>query len=30
VVGLVHLGPARSEPPPRERDPVSSYLTFLD
>ena len=30
VLGLIHLGPTRSEPPPREREPVSSYLTFLD
>jgi nitroreductase len=30
VLGLIHLGPARAEPPLRERDPVSAYLTFLD
>jgi nitroreductase len=30
VLGLIHLGPARSEPPARERDPVATYLTFLD
>jgi nitroreductase len=30
VLGLLHLGPSRSEPPPRERDPVDTYLTFLD
>ena len=24
------LGPARGEPPQREREPVSTYLTFLD
>jgi nitroreductase len=30
VLGLIHLGPTRGEPPFRERDPVSSYLTFLD
>ena len=30
VLGLIHLGPARGEPPLREREPVASYLTFLD
>jgi nitroreductase len=30
VVGLIHLGPPRIEPPPREREPASHYLSFLD
>jgi len=30
VLGLIHLGPARVEPPLRERTPVESYLSFLD
>jgi len=29
VLGLIHLGRPRAEPPPRERGPVSGYLTFL-
>jgi nitroreductase len=30
VVGLIHLGPARVELPLKEREPVSSFLSFLD
>jgi nitroreductase len=30
VLGLIHLGPARVEPPLRERTSVESYLSFLD
>jgi nitroreductase len=30
VLGLIHLGPAAREPAPRERDPVESYVEFLD
>jgi len=30
VLGLIHLGRPRAEPPPRERAPVSAYLSFLD
>ena len=29
-VGLIHLGPPRSEPPTKERRPPSEYLAFLD
>jgi nitroreductase len=30
VLGLIHLGPPAREPAPRERDPVESYVEFLD
>jgi nitroreductase len=30
VLGLVHLGRPLTAPPARERDPVESYLSFLD
>jgi nitroreductase len=31
VLGLIHLGhPREVEPPAREREPVSTYLSFLD
>ena len=30
VVALIHLGGPRGEPPPRERAPVDSYVTYLD
>jgi nitroreductase len=30
VLGLVHLGPSRSSPPPPERAPVDSFVSFLD
>ena len=30
VLSLVHLGLPRTEPPPREREPVATYLSFLD
>jgi nitroreductase len=30
VLGLIHLGPARVEPPLRERAPAETYLSFLD
>jgi len=30
VLGLIHLGYPRSEPPAREREPASAYLSFLD
>jgi nitroreductase len=30
ILGLVHLGPARVELPLKEREPVESYLSFLD
>jgi len=29
VLGLIHLGRPRAEPPPRERGPLCDYLTFL-
>ncbi|HEY2935209.1 MAG TPA: nitroreductase family protein, partial [Gaiellaceae bacterium] len=29
VLGLIHLGRPRAEPPSRERAPVSRYLSFL-
>jgi nitroreductase len=28
-LGLIHLGPARGDPPPPERAPVAAYLTYL-
>ena len=30
VLGLLHFGSAEREPAPRERDPVESYVSFLD
>jgi len=30
VLGLIHLGRPRAEPPAKEREPVGSFLTFLD
>ena len=30
VLGLIHLGPPAREPAPREREPVGSYVEFLD
>ncbi len=30
VLGLIHLGPPAREPAPREREPVDSYVEFLD
>jgi nitroreductase len=30
VIGLIHLGPSRTEPPPRVREGRSHYLFFLD
>jgi nitroreductase len=30
VLGLVHLGPRRGEPPAKERRPVSDFVEFLD
>lgn len=30
VLGLIHLGTPRTEPPLRERRPVASYATYLD
>jgi nitroreductase len=30
VLGLIHLGPPRVELPLRERDPIASYVAFLD
>jgi nitroreductase len=30
VLGLIHLGRPRGEPAPRERRPVSEFLSFLD
>lgn len=29
VLGLIHLGPPRNEPPAREREPAAAYLSFL-
>jgi nitroreductase len=29
VLGLIHLGPPRNDPPSRERAPLASSLTFL-
>ena len=30
VLGLIHLGPVRTEPPLRVRDPLQAVLTFLE
>jgi nitroreductase len=30
VLGLIHLGAAAREPSPRERDPVDTYVVFLE
>jgi nitroreductase len=30
VLGLIHLGQARAEPPAKDREPVESYLSFLE
>src|SRR5262245_28926687 len=30
VLGLIHLGPPRSEPPGKERAPLDAHLAFLD
>ena len=30
VLALIHLGPPVTDPSGRERDPVESYVTFLD
>jgi nitroreductase len=30
VLGLIHLGRPRTRPPAKEREPVESYLSFLD
>jgi nitroreductase len=30
VLGLIHLGRPRTQPPAKERAPVESYLSFLD
>ena len=30
VLGLIHLGRPRTQPPGKERAPVESYLSFLD
>jgi nitroreductase len=30
LVGLIHLGDRVNDPPPRERAPVTSYVTYLD
>jgi len=30
ALGLIHLGPPAREPAPREREPVESYVEFLD
>jgi nitroreductase len=30
VLGLIHLGQARSEPPTKARAPLDAHLTFLD
>ena len=29
MLGLIHLGTAAREPPPREREPVDAYVVFL-
>jgi nitroreductase len=30
VLGLIHVGRPRTQPPAKERSPVESYLSFLD
>jgi nitroreductase len=30
ILGLVHLGAPEREPAPREREPVDTYVSFLD
>ncbi len=30
VLGLIHLGRPLTQPPPKEREPVESFLAFLD
>ena len=30
VLGLIHLGRPLTQPPPKERDPVGGFLSFLD